>query len=160
MKFIYTIFFMVCTSLCVAQEYEVVGYTKRDSVETANSPAVKKSAQTTPYKPTNPPGLKMRNVGRTLTIIGGAMFIGGIVVFNNADEQYYNTYQTPQGTYQEGDPQAALGILMITGGVGMTVPGIILWRKGAKKYNRYQEREALSFNYSGSSLSFRYRFKN
>lgn len=98
----------------------------------------------------------MRNVGRTLTIAGGAMLIGGIVIFNNADKTIY-TYQTSAGTYNESDPKAALGALMIVGGIGMTVPGIILWSKGSRKFNRYLEREtACVINSSGLSLQYRF----
>ena len=95
----------------------------------------------------------MRNTGRTLTIIGGAMLIGGIIVYNNADLAY--DYYT-QTDYKE-QQQAALGVLMIMGGTGMTVPGIIFWSKGSKKYKRHLEREA-AFNFQGTGLSLSYRF--
>jgi hypothetical protein len=108
------------------------------------------------YKVSRPPGLRMRNVGRTLTIAGAAMLVGGIVVYNNADKTYY-TYQTNSGTYTEGGEEAALGVLMVMGGTGMAVPGIIFWSKGSKKYNRYLEREA-AFNITGTGLSLSYRF--
>jgi hypothetical protein len=98
----------------------------------------------------------MRNVGRTLTVLGGGMLIGGIVVFHNADKTIY-TYQTSSGTYNEVDPKVALGVLMVMGGTGMTVPGIILWSKGARKFNRYLEQQtACVFN--GTSVSLQYRF--
>lgn len=109
------------------------------------------------YTISRPPGLRMRNTGRMLTIIGGAMLIGGIIVYSNADLNYYNSYTTSTGTYTEGDPQAALGVLMIAGGAGMTVPGIIFWSKGAKKYKRHLEREA-AFNFRGRDVSLTYRF--
>lgn len=113
------------------------------------------------YKVAMAPGLRMRNAGRTLTILGGAMFIGGIIVFSGADENYYTTVQTNNGSYNEGDPQAALGILMIAGGVGMTVPGIILWTKGAKKYKRHlehQDDKTVSFDFKGNAVALSYRF--
>jgi hypothetical protein len=104
------------------------------------------------------PGLRMRNAGRTLTICGGVLFIGGVVMMNNADELYYTTTQTQNGTIQEGDPKGALGVLMTVGGIGMAVPGIILWSKGQKKYNRYLERQTVSMNVEGTGLSLRYSF--
>ena len=128
-----------------------------ESSQECISPIIVKSAEHVAYKISRPPGLRMRNTGRTLTIIGGAMLIGGIIVYNNADENYYNSYTTSNGTYTEGDPQAALGVLMIMGGAGMTVPGIIFWSKGSKKYKRYLEREA-AVNIKGTGLSLSYRF--
>ena len=84
------------------------------------------------------------------------MLIGGIMVYNNADKTY-TTYQTTTGTYTEGGEEAALGVLMIVAGTGMTIPGIIFWSKGAKKYKRFLEREA-AFNFKGTGLSVSYRF--
>ncbi|HYF68531.1 MAG TPA: hypothetical protein VD884_10360 [Ohtaekwangia sp.] len=112
------------------------------------------------YKTDYAPGLRMRNVGRTLTIAGSALLVGGIIVFASADERYYTSQQTQYGTHEEGDPKALLGLLMITGGAGMTVPGIILWSKGAKKFNNYiaREREALSLNLSVTRIGLKYHF--
>jgi hypothetical protein len=120
------------------------------------SPLLVKHLQPVPYKVSYPPGYRMRNAGRTLTIIGGAMLIGGIIVYDNADPYYdYNS----QGTtyYTKEEQQAALGVLMIMGGTGMTIPGIILWSKGGKKYKRHLEREA-AFNFQGTGVSLSYRF--
>jgi len=132
------------------------------SENTITSPVVIKPMGEGTYKVFMPPGLRMRNAGRTLTILGSAMLIGGIIVLSSADEMYYNSTTTSSGTYEEGDPKAALGILMIAGGVGMTVPGVILWTKGAKKYKRYQEQhedeQTVSFDFKGNGLALRYRF--
>lgn len=96
-----------------------------------------------------------------MTILGAGMLVGGIIVYGNADENYYN-YNTYNGTtYEEGDPKAALGILMMVGGTGLAVPGVILWAKGAKKYNRALERqdaESVSMNLKGSGIALAYRF--
>lgn len=147
---------MVCISTSV--QAQLYARAESHSLQTkTESPLRVNTSGNVAYKISRPPGLRMRNTGRVLTIIGGAMLIGGIVVFNNADSDYYNSYTTSSGTYTEGDPQAALGVLMIAGGAGMTVPGIIFWSKGAKKYNRHLEREA-AFNFRGSSISLSYRF--
>lgn len=104
------------------------------------------------------PGLRMRNTGRTLTIGGGILFIGGVIMMNSADELYYTSTQTQYGTVSEGDPKGALGILMSIGGAGMMVPGIIFWSKGAKKYKRHLERQSVSFKVGGSGVGLCYLF--
>jgi hypothetical protein len=134
---------------------QVYAYAKQPDPATV-SPVRLKAPQNVTYKITYPPGFRMRNVGRTLTILGAGVLIGGIVVFHNADKTIY-TYQTSTGTYNEVDPKVALGVLMVMGGTGMTVPGIILWSKGARKFNRYLEQQtACVFN--GTSVSLQYRF--
>ena len=151
--------FIAAFAMCLVVSARAQFLASAKGIETSGeyqSPLIVQSGQRVAYKISYPPGFRMRNVGRTLTVIGGAMLIGGIIVFNNADRNY-NTYQTSTGTYNEGDPQAALGALMIVGGTGMVIPGIILWSKGSKKYNRYLEREtALSIKGQGISLSYRF----
>jgi hypothetical protein len=90
-----------------------------------------------------------------MTIVGVPLFIGGIIVLNNVDENYY-TVSSSSGYYDEVavSPAAAL---MVVSGVGLTIPGVILWTKGAKKYKRHMEREA-AFNFNGRGLSLSYRF--
>jgi hypothetical protein len=105
-----------------------------------------------------PRGLRMRNTGRALTIAGGALAIGGIVMMNNADQLFYRTTSTQNGTVTEGDPKGALGVLMTITGVGMMVPGVIFWSKGQKKYNRYLEQQNASLNLKLSGLSLTYSF--
>jgi hypothetical protein len=171
MQWVVALFFVGCSFCAAAQSgYVIEGYEEKDSIKTASpaerepstdktvSPVVTKPSATS-AQPLNPPGLKMRNVGRGLTIGGGVLLISGLIVFSSADETYYSSYSTPNGTYEEGDPKAAIGILMITGGVGMTVPGIILWSKGAKKYRRYQERQEIaSVKFKPQGISLQYRF--
>lgn len=126
------------------------------------SPLIMNPAGEGAYKVYMPPGLRMRNAGRTLTIIGGAMLVGGAIVFGSADETYYSYNSYNGTTYEEGDPKAAIGILMMAGGLGMTIPGVILWTKGAKKYKRYLEQhegeQTVSFNMNGNGVSLRYQF--
>jgi len=153
-------FLAAITLVCIgapaeAQFFADIG--KPEPSQAYISPVIVNAVERVAYKISRPPGLRMRNVGRTLTIIGGGMLIGGIIVYNNADQSYYTTYQTSSGTYTEGDEEAALGALMIVGGTGMAVPGIIFWSKGSKKYKRYLEREA-AFNIKGTGLSLSYRF--
>lgn len=143
---------LACIAPSVAQQFSFTTLETRES-----GPVVlKKPAPVSPAATI--PGMRMRNAGRTLTICGGALFIGGVIMMNNADELYYTTTHTQNGTISEGDPKGALGVLMTVGGIGMVVPGIILWSKGQKKYNRYMERQSVSMRSGSSGLSLRYSF--
>lgn len=141
---------MTSTSVLVNAQYAAVNKTRN-----ANFLMVKQSSED-PYA--KPPGLRMRNTGRTLTILGGAMLIGGIIMASSADDLYYNSTYSSSGSYSEGDPQGAVGVLMIAGGVGMAIPGIIFWTKGAKKYRSHLENERASINIKGTHLALLYQF--
>jgi hypothetical protein len=143
-----------CMSVRAQLAVNVGNYESNQSVA---SPLVSREVRRVAYKIAYPPGYRMRNTGRTLTLIGGAMLIGGIIVYSNADENYYSTVQTSSGTYTEGDPKAAVGVLMIGGGTGMAVPGIIFWTKGAKTFKRHMEKQA-AFRFNGNGLSLSYNF--
>lgn len=91
------------------------------------------------------------------------MLIGGISTYASSDKTpTQRSYQNSNGqwvTYDEYDPKFTLGILMMLGGTGMTVPGIIVWRKGIKKRDQYlKEQESLSFDIRGSSGALVYKF--
>lgn len=122
----------------------------------SSSPIIVNSGQRVAYKISRPPGLRMRNTGATLTIIGSAMLVTGIIVYANADQNDVRTYQSG-GTYYEVNDNEVYGQALIGIGAGMAIPGIIFWSKGAKKYNRYLEREA-AFNIQPGRLSLSYRF--
>lgn len=156
MKFLIAAFVLISFSISVDAQFLAKAVTTEPTKEYL-SPVIVNSVKHVAYKVSYPPGFRMRNVGRTLTLIGGAMLIGGIVVYNNADKTYY-TYQNSNGTtYTEGGEEAAVGVLMVMAGTGMAVPGIIFWSKGAKKYKRYLEQQA-AFNLNGQRLSLAYRF--
>jgi uncharacterized membrane protein YidH (DUF202 family) len=113
------------------------------------------------YHPARLPGERMRKVGRLLTVLGAGMLIGGIAVYNSADDDYGNGYIQNGYYYYETDPKEELGVTMMVMGVGAIVPGVILWVKGAKKYNRAlkrQEAESVSMNLKGSGVTLTYRF--
>jgi hypothetical protein len=114
------------------------------------------------YHPARLPGERMRKIGRILTVGGVAMAIGGLAVYSNRDDDYNNGYYQNGYYYYETDPNEVLGSTMVVLGVGMIVPGVILWAKGAKKYNRALERQAaeqsLSMNLKGNGVAFAYRF--
>jgi hypothetical protein len=156
MKF-FVVALLLIGSVLAAHGQSIMNVGAMDGDYANTSPIVIKDVQRVAYKIAYPPGYKMRNAGRTMTIIGVPLFVGGLIVFNNADENYYNSVTTSSGTYTEGDPQAAIGVLMTVAGAGLTVPGVILWSKGAKKYKRHMEREA-AFKINGKALSLSYRF--
>ena len=103
----------------------------------------------------------MRNTARVLTIVGSAFIVGGAILYGTADDSYYkSTYTSSTGTVSEGDPQAGLGFVMMVTGVGMTVPGIIFWSKGSKKYNEHLRHggQTTSLQFKGNGLAINFRF--
>ena len=154
-------FFIVALTLCgwgLSAHGQVVANVGTSEANQANSsPVVISNVKRVAYKIAYPPGYRMRNTGRLLTLIGVPLFIGGIVVINTAEDTYYNSLTTSSGTYTDGETQAAAGALMTVAGAGLAIPGIIFWTKGAKKYKRHMEREA-AFNFNGRGLSLSYRF--
>lgn len=152
-RFIILLAMVLISGTCLAQELTLTGVTSEHV-----SPLFLKQSQPVQGMVAAPRGLRMRNTGRALTIGGGALALGGIILMNNADELYYSTTSTQQGTVEEGDPKGALGVLMTITGVGAMVPGIIFWSKGQKKYNRYLEQQRVSLNAGARGLSLRYSF--
>ncbi|NJM25660.1 MAG: hypothetical protein HC859_09385, partial [Bacteroidia bacterium] len=102
------------------------------------------------------PGERMKRWGSTMTMLGGGLIIGGIIVVANADPDY-NRYNSYYNTYDTTDPKYVWGTIMIVYGVGLTVPGVILWTRGIKKYNEYYEQQRqLSFRMQGNGVSLKY----
>lgn len=145
---------MTGTSMLVNAQYYV---SAAKTVDASVSPVVVKKSDNIQQN-INPPGLRMRNTGRTLTIIGGVVLVSGIVLAATADELYYETTYSSSGTYSEGDPQGAIGVVMAVAGTGMAIPGIIFWSKGSKRYNKYLEEQRASLSLKGTGLTLRYRF--
>ncbi len=113
MKLVASLLLLMCA--VVSSNAQLLASTKANAVTMSQeSPLLVKHVQPVPYKVSMPPGLKMRNVGRTLTIIGGAMLIGGIIVYDNADP-YYDYSSQGNTYYTKEEQQAALGWLV--GGV-------------------------------------------
>ncbi len=111
------------------------------------------------------PGEKKKKVGRTMTILGGALIVGGIAVCASADPYYEETtYNQTTGQYetQTIDPKYLLGGFMIALGVGASVPGVIIWRKGIREYDKYMIEQGdtgalrLGVGHGGAVLSYRF----
>jgi hypothetical protein len=100
------------------------------------------------------PGYRQRNVGRVMTLGGLALVTGGLILMNSGAPR--STH--PNVTGQEPDPREPLGFMMAYSGVGLTIPGIILWKKGSKKYKRSLEREGLAIQTGTTGLSIAYSF--
>lgn len=150
MKFFVVVFALTATSVLVqGQHYASSVY---------SSAAVVSPVRLMQSNPINPPGLRMRNTGRTLTILGSVMLVGGVIMAATADDLYYETTYNSSGSYSEGDPQGAIGIVMAVAGTGMTIPGIIFWNKGSKRYNKYLSEKGASASINGSTFSLRYKF--
>lgn len=102
------------------------------------------------------PGQRMMRVGNGLIIGGSILTVSGIFLMVTADELYYRTSIDSDGnTITEGDLKGAMGLLMTVGGVGMIIPGAIVWSKGKKKYEAYQSTGAslsLGINRHGAGL--------
>lgn len=152
--------FVVASLVCLSMsaKCQVVAAIQKPEVpevsEAPVSPLILNSTRHVAYKVSRPPGYRMRKAGTIMTIAGSALAIGGLLVYNAADHNM--TYNSSTG-YYENDPQEVLGIVMGVYGVGLTIPGIILWSKGGKKYKRYLERET-AFEFKGNRFSLSYRF--
>jgi hypothetical protein len=103
-----------------------------------------------------PRGLRQRNIGRALTIGGVAMGFAGVLVFTDARKG--RVIANGQVTQEPETDKMLAGLYLIEGGLGMVIPGIILWKKGQKKYNRYLEELSVSFHSTGNAFAIRYRF--
>lgn len=153
-----TVIALLC--LCIASQAQSLSSRSLGSSEIEMmSPVVMKPIALRPvYQVSRPPGQRQRTAGMIMTICGGAMIVGGLVIAGTADPNSGQMYQNSNGTYYtDGEAQQAVGVLGVIGGIGLTVPGIILWTKGAKKYNRYIEQQT-SINVTGNGLALSYHF--
>lgn len=97
-----------------------------------------------------------------MTIIGGTLFLGGLILA--ASGESYGTTTSNGQTNFHGDGKYAAGILATVTGVGLFIPGVIIWSNGQKQHKRYLENErqknqqTISLGASGQGLSIQYRF--
>jgi hypothetical protein len=101
-----------------------------------------------------PPGLRQRNIGRVMAIGGAVLGFAGVIVYSDARSGRV----IAQGTITQSPEETKMlaGAQMIAGGIGLLIPGVILWKKGQRKYSRYLERQSVSINPAGAGLSLRY----
>ena len=150
---------IVLLSICAtghAQYYAALGAAEENTAVV--SPIVQKKAQRIAYEATTPPGLRMRKVGMIMTMCGGGMILAGAIIYSNADPNAGAVHTSTNGTmYTDGEVQQELGLLCVGAGIGLTVPGVILWTKGTKKFNRYLETQtAFNFTRNGAGLTYRF----
>lgn len=149
---------IVLLSVCAtghAQYYRALGAAESTAVV---SPLVQKHTKRIAYEASKPPGLRMRGAGMIMTICGGGLIVAGAIIAANADPNSGQTYVNSNGsTYTDGEVDQAMGVLGIAAGVGLTVPGVILWTKGNKKYQRYLETQT-AFNFTKNGVGLTYRF--
>lgn len=104
---------------------------------------------------------KMKKTGIGLTIGGIASTVIGVALVSSAEwETTTDQYGT---TTTSDDPRAFGGLLLIGGGISVSVPGIILTSIGSKKSKEYQrklERLDLGINYkpNNKGVMLTYRF--
>ena len=103
-----------------------------------------------------PRGLRQRNAGRLMTIGGAALALGGAFVYTDARRG--TVIAGGQVTQDPEYEKMALGANMVVGGIGLMIPGIILWKKGQKKYNRYLEQQSVSMHSHAGGISLVYSF--
>jgi hypothetical protein len=108
------------------------------------------------YRIPQAPGERMMKVGQVLTAFGAISVISGILVYNNADPNYY-THGTYGNTYGE-DPHIAGGQLLVGAGIGLIVPGVMVWIHGASKFRKYEEKTTQALYIPGGKLGLGYRF--
>lgn len=144
---------VVVLSVCLNAKAQFASSAKIDKKQTAYLSPVFIN-QSNSSENSQAPGLTMKNTGIALTIIGGILVTVGVGVLASTDQT--TTTTTYNGTIEDEGP--ALGEIMIAGGVGMMVPGIILWSKGNNKYKDYQEEQNASINLKGAGISLKLRF--
>ena len=108
--------------------------------------------------PDNAPGMHKIKIGRGMTISGSVLLVSGIALAATADAYYYNYSSTNGQTTESGDLKGGVGVILIAAGVGLTVPGVIIWSKGAKRLKQYKEENNLTFDIRGTSGVLTYRF--
>jgi uncharacterized membrane protein len=121
-------------------------------LQVANSNYVQFSDLERPYVPllVKPPGKRMARTGRTLTLVGAGMVVGGLIYFNA------NSNNTT-GAVEDGMVDGLVLTAMVSGAV-MMVPGVICWTVGSSRYKAYDRQIKGSVSFGQNGLGLRYYF--
>jgi hypothetical protein len=85
------------------------------------------------YQQEEIPGMKRRNTGIALTVLGTVLLATGIALVATASSLSYSaSTSTYGGSQSSGDLGGALGVLAIPASLGLLIPGIYQWTKGAR----------------------------
>ena len=152
MKFLLCVFFIVATF--VSGSAQIFASARPMDGKHVVSPLIVQSGQRIQYRI---PGLRMRKTGTILTVVGGAFMVGAVAVYNNGDPNKIARYNSDGSVVTDEDEHHLLGGLMFFIGTSMTVPGAILWIKGAQKYNHNTDRQA-AIRLRPTGLAFSYKF--
>ncbi len=117
-----------------------------------------KIASTPSEIPANAPGMHKIKVGRGMVIGGSVLLVSGIALAATADSYSYSYTNTNGQTTESGDAKGAIGVIFIAAGLGLTIPGAIIWSKGSKRLKRYKEENNLTFDIQGTQGVLTYRF--
>lgn len=83
------------------------------------------------------PGMRQKNIGIGLTAAGlGLIAIEGILMATSNWQKVTTSYGTTYGTR---DMKGAIGQLLIVPGIGLTIPGGLVWGAGKRKIKRYRK---------------------
>ena len=104
----------------------------------------------------DPPGLRTRNMGRTLTLAGAGMAGVGLLIIKRDNKRYSST----QSASYEENFNGLIGVLMLHGGIAMSIPGVVCWSSGAQRYKRYlkEHTPSASLNIKPNGIGFMYKF--
>jgi len=160
MKIVIAVLCSLLTS--IAAQAQIAHYTPAQSRHTALvSPLCLQETSPLQIQTGNLPGQHGIRTGKTLTIIGSVLLVGGIALVSTADALYYNSNTTNGQTTESGDIKGGLGVIMIAGGVGMITPGLIIWHKSKKRYEQYlidHPQQSLHINAGPGGAGLIYQF--
>jgi hypothetical protein len=84
------------------------------------------------------PGMRQRSVGIGLTSTGLGL-LGGVGAILMATSNWQKVQTSAGTTYGTRDVKCALGMLLCVPGIGLTIPGGIIWGLGEKKIKKYRK---------------------
>lgn len=103
---------------------------------------------------------KMKNTGRALTVVGGAVWIYGIVTLVKSANAQYNNGGTPTSSSNKDAQNGSLAYLAGTAGLGAGIPLWIIGANNQKKYENKLQNLSIRFdvNPQNKGLTLTYRF--